>query len=204
MQYVTKSIRSDRFLVPVVKYHRWRIVIFGGINSHSRVITYLSCYNNNRAHTELSEFLRGVESFGLPSRVQTDQGGENVEIAWYMFSHTEREDGRGSQLTGKGVLPTITERCMLCCTFKYYLVILIYGGECCQWWYSPFLSTVITFSFLAYNDIKWLFKWMEQSLSLHWKISNTNAALDPSNVCTNKQQSQSSRTISTLFCLAKA
>ena len=77
--------------------------MFGGVDGFSRAITYLSCQNNNRADTGLSEFLKRVESFGLPSRVRTDQGGEHVDIARYMLLHPERGEGRGSQITGKNV-----------------------------------------------------------------------------------------------------
>ena len=40
----------------------------------SRVIIYLSCHNNNSADTGLCEYLKGVENFGLSSRVHSDQG----------------------------------------------------------------------------------------------------------------------------------
>ena len=36
---------------------RWRLVVHGGIDGFSRVITYLRCANNNRAETVLSAFL---------------------------------------------------------------------------------------------------------------------------------------------------
>ena len=84
-------------------YSRWKLVILGGIDGFSRSIVYLSCHNNNKAETGLCEFLKGVEKFGLPSCVRTDQGGENVEIAKYMLSHPERGEGRGSHITGKSV-----------------------------------------------------------------------------------------------------
>ena len=56
-------------------------MVHGGINGFSRVITYLKVATNNSSETALSAFLQGVTSYGLPSRVRTDQGGENVLIA---------------------------------------------------------------------------------------------------------------------------
>ena len=49
----------------------------------------------------LSAFLNAVDEFGLPSRVQTDEGGENVFVVRYMLGHPERGPDRGSIITGK-------------------------------------------------------------------------------------------------------
>ena len=87
-------------------YHkliRWRIVIHGGIDGYSRLITYLRAAPNNLASTVLSAFLQAVREFGLPSRVRTDRGGENIEVIRYMLNHAERGPGRGSAITGRSV-----------------------------------------------------------------------------------------------------
>ena len=85
-------------------YHkliRWKIVIHGGIDGFSRLITYLRASTNNRAETALEAFQMGVSQYGLPSRVRTDRGGENVGIGEYMLYC--RGTGRGSIIMGRSV-----------------------------------------------------------------------------------------------------
>ena len=69
---------------------RWQIVIHGGVDGYSRCITYLNCHNNNQAVTALGEFVVAVEKYGLPSRVRSDQGVENVDITRFMLNHPDR------------------------------------------------------------------------------------------------------------------
>lgn len=64
---------------------------------------FLSCNTDNKASTVLKEFLAATEKFGLPSRVRGDMGTENVDIAWYMFTHPLRGPDRGSYISGKSV-----------------------------------------------------------------------------------------------------
>ena len=64
------------------KLIRWRIVIHGAVDGYSRIPVYLSASDNNRALTVLQLFLRGVQVYGLPSRVRADQGGENTLVSW--------------------------------------------------------------------------------------------------------------------------
>ena len=59
---------------------RWKIVIHGGIDGFSRRIVYLRAYPNNRAETVLHLY-EAVAECGWPSRVRSDKGGENIDVA---------------------------------------------------------------------------------------------------------------------------
>ena len=80
---------------------RWRIVIHGGIDGYSRRVVYLHASDNNRADTVATLFRVAVRECGLPSRVRSDKGGENVAIARMMLS--VRGTGRRSHIVGSSV-----------------------------------------------------------------------------------------------------
>ena len=78
---------------------RWRLVVHGCIDGYSRMIIHLFCFNNNRSDTVLESFVHATTEFGLPSRVRSDKGGENVGVCEYMLQR--RVTGRHSHIAGK-------------------------------------------------------------------------------------------------------
>ena len=67
------------------KMIKWRFVTHGGIDGFSRTIVYLRCSTNNRASTVLSSFLDAVGKYGLPTKVRSDLGGENIRVWEYLI-----------------------------------------------------------------------------------------------------------------------
>ena len=67
------------------KLIRWRFVVHGAVDGYSRVVLYLRCETNNRASSVLSAFSRAVDTYGVPDRVRSDLGGENVDVWRYMY-----------------------------------------------------------------------------------------------------------------------
>ena len=80
------------------KLIRWNFVIVGGIDGFSRLPVMLECTDNNTAATLPKCFLEAVRQFGIPSRVRSDKGLENVGIADFMIE--KRGGNRGSMITG--------------------------------------------------------------------------------------------------------
>ena len=83
------------------KLIRWCLVTHGAIDGYSRLIVYLKCAGNIKASTVYESFLEAVRKYHLPSRVRSDQGGENVPVAQHMIENREAE--RNSMIVGASV-----------------------------------------------------------------------------------------------------
>ena len=87
---------------------RWRLVIHGGVDGFSRMIVYLKCATNNKATTVLNEFYHATTQYGVPSRVRSDKGGENILVCHFMVAVRGVE--RGSHLAGSSTRNQRIER----------------------------------------------------------------------------------------------
>ncbi|XP_023818518.1 uncharacterized protein LOC105358284 [Oryzias latipes] len=83
------------------KLIRWRVVVHGGIDGFSRLVVYLNASTNNKATTVFNGFLTAVSQYGVPSRVRSDKGGENVKVAHFMVQTMGQN--RNSHITGRSV-----------------------------------------------------------------------------------------------------
>ncbi|XP_071855243.1 uncharacterized protein [Apostichopus japonicus] len=83
------------------KLIRWRFVIHGCVDGYSRLITYLRCATDNRSATVLRLFQEATQIYGIPSRVRTDMGVENRDVAQFMIE--TRGPNRRSIITGLSV-----------------------------------------------------------------------------------------------------
>ena len=87
---------------------------------------FLKASTNNKANTVYHHFVEAISTFGLPQRVRGDQGVENVDMAWYMFTHPERGPDRGSFIAGKSChnqsIEHLWRDVFHCCTFIFHYV----------------------------------------------------------------------------------
>ncbi|MGH0135871.1 UNVERIFIED_CONTAM: hypothetical protein FKN15_058686 [Acipenser sinensis] len=83
------------------KLIRWRIVVQGGIDGYSRMVVYLKAVANNCAATVFQSFFNAAQEYGQPSRVRSDKGRENTDVARFMVSVMVTD--RNSHISGKSV-----------------------------------------------------------------------------------------------------
>ena len=109
---------------------RWRLVTHGGIDGYSRLIVYLKCTGNIKASTVYESFLEAVQNYHLPSRVRSDQGGENILVAQHMIEN--RGAYRNSMIVGASVHNQRIERLWRdmhkCVTSLFLQTFLLYGA----------------------------------------------------------------------------
>ena len=98
IQRRTYNVPGPNSLWHIDSHHsliQWRFVIHGCIDGYSRLITHLKCCTDNKSATTLDLFMNSV---GLPSRVRSDKGMENIRVCEYMVS--VRGTGRHSHIAG--------------------------------------------------------------------------------------------------------
>ena len=67
------------------KLIKWRFVVHGGIDGFSRTIVYLECSTNNPSSSVLAAFTNAISKYGVPNKVRSDRGGENVQVWQYNY-----------------------------------------------------------------------------------------------------------------------
>ena len=75
---------------------RWGFVVHGVIDGFSRLTVYLHCSLNNQAQTVAHHFLTAGATYGFPSRVRSDLGGENIDVAHFMLLNSTWTEPRKS------------------------------------------------------------------------------------------------------------
>ena len=107
----TYSVAGPNYLWHIDGHHKlikWCLVTHGGIDGFSRLITYLQISDNNKAETVTECFLRATHEFGVPSRVRSDHGIENVGV-WRFMEETRGRDSQ-SYIAGRRVHNARIER----------------------------------------------------------------------------------------------
>ena len=97
------------------------------VDGYSRITIYAQCCNNQKADAVLEQFIRGDNSYGLPSWVRSDYGMKNFKVEEFMLE--QRGVDRGSIITGSSVHNSCVERShrdiysvVLCFLQEHFLV----------------------------------------------------------------------------------
>ena len=77
------------------------------VDGYSRLITFCRCSDNNKSDTVLQLFKKAEEKFGLPLRIRTDHGVENVRMWEYML---EKRQNTNAVIIGASVHNQRVER----------------------------------------------------------------------------------------------
>ena len=80
---------------------RWRFIVHAGVDGFSRMLVFLQCSTNNRADTVFSAFKSAIKDYGVPSRVRSDKGGENILVCQYMVA--VKGVNRSSHIAGSSI-----------------------------------------------------------------------------------------------------
>ena len=128
------------------------MVIHGGVDGFSRIPVYLRC-SNNKASTVFQCFKEAISNYGLPSRLRSDKGGENVEVSLFMLSHPDRGPGRGSMITGKSVHNQRIERLWRDVYYQTIFVFynLFYHNSACYHSCKTIIACLILTQFTGIN-----------------------------------------------------
>lgn len=73
------------------KWIQWKFVVHGAVDGFSRLIVFLKYSTNNRVEAILQVFLTPTLIYGLPQKLSTDMGGENVDAWHYMMQQNGNE-----------------------------------------------------------------------------------------------------------------
>lgn len=105
VQRVVYTVTEAMVLLHIDGCHhldRYKIVIHGGICGGSHKVMWLHAANNNSAETVGALFMRFIKKHGVPKRVRSDHGGENLHV-WGMLLLLQARGYSTQALTGRSV-----------------------------------------------------------------------------------------------------
>ena len=127
MPYSTRYGPSTSIYKQLDGHHkliRWKIVTHGANDGYSHLVVFLQASNNNRASTVYEYFIKDFRVLGLPSRIRTDQGRENLTVARHNIMLQNRVLDRNSVLVGSSVhnqrIETLWKDMHWCVTILFY------------------------------------------------------------------------------------
>ncbi|KAJ8019155.1 hypothetical protein HOLleu_42445 [Holothuria leucospilota] len=83
-------------------------VTHGCVDGYFRLIPYLKCETLCHVSVVLEHFVAATQKYGIPSRIRTDYGSENIRIELRM--NLLRGYARGSHISGESVHNVRIER----------------------------------------------------------------------------------------------